>query len=136
MAGSHLEVVNEMVGEVTQLAIENGFSSSLQQQQLVKGLKDVNAGLVDGAHYGAACVHNVAYCAHHNGSRSSIQTYTAGTHSSIKFVYCLELSGHKASSGSHKEQLQKLSLSDAPTQTTKRCFKTNVLNDALCHATS
>ena len=73
MAYSHLEVVSEMFGEVTQLAIGNGFSSPLQQQQLVKGLKDVNAGLMDGAHYGP--VYSVAYCAHHDGSCSNIQAY-------------------------------------------------------------
>ena len=69
-----LEVLNEILGVFAQLAIEDGLPSPLQQQQLIKGLKDVNAGLVDGADYGASCVDNVAHCSHHNGSRPCVQS--------------------------------------------------------------
>ena len=71
---AHLEVVNEVAGVVSQLTIEDGLPSPLQQQQLIKGLEDVNAGLVDGAHYGSPRIHNVAHCAHHNGSCPGVQT--------------------------------------------------------------
>ena len=54
----------------------DGLAASLQQQQLVKGLEDVNGGLVDGTHYGPASVNNVAHCPHHNGSRPCIQPCT------------------------------------------------------------
>ena len=69
-----LEVVDEILGVLAQLTIEDGFTSALQQKQLVKGLKDVNAGLVDGAYYGSARVDNVTHCPHDNGSCSGIKT--------------------------------------------------------------
>ncbi len=68
-----LEVLDKILGIFAQLAIEDGFTASLQQQQLIKGFKDVDAGLVDGAHNGPACVDDVAHSAHHNGSSSGIQ---------------------------------------------------------------
>ena len=43
------------------------------QKAVSARLKDVNGGLVDGAHDGAASVDGVAYGAHHNGSCSGIQ---------------------------------------------------------------
>ena len=70
-----LKVVNEVAGVVSQLAIENGFASPLQQQQLIKGLKDVNAGLVDGTHNGPSRVDNVTHSPHDNCSGSGVQTY-------------------------------------------------------------
>ena len=51
----------------------DGLASSLEQQQLVKGLKDVDGRLVDGAHNGAASVDNIAHSPHHNGSCPCIQ---------------------------------------------------------------
>ena len=67
------EILDEMLGLVTQLPVEDELPAPLQQQQLIKGLKDVDAGLVDGAHNGPARVDNVAHCAHHNGCCSRIQ---------------------------------------------------------------
>ena len=52
----------------------DGLPAPLQQQQLIEGLKDVDAGLVDGADNGAARVNNVAHCPHHYSSCPSIQT--------------------------------------------------------------
>ena len=78
---SDLEVVNEVAGVVSQLAIEDGLPSPLQQQQLIKGFKDVNAGLVDGAHYGSPRVHNVTHSPHDNGSGPGVQTYMHQAHS-------------------------------------------------------
>ena len=76
MCETDLEVLNEVLRVFAQLAIEDGLPSPLQQQQLIKGLKDINAGLVDGAHYGSACVDNVAHCPHHNSSCTRIQPCT------------------------------------------------------------
>ena len=73
LRGADLEVLDKILGIFAQLAIEDGFTTSLQQQQLIKGLKDVDAGLVDGAHDRPACVDNVAHSTHHNGSSSGIQ---------------------------------------------------------------
>lgn len=72
--GTDLEVLNEIFGVFAQLTIEDGLPSPLQQQQLIKGLEDVNTGLVDGAHNGAPCVDNIPHCSHHNSSCSRIQT--------------------------------------------------------------
>ena len=58
---------------VSQLTIEDGLPSPLQQQQLIKGLKDVDAGLVDGAHNGPARVDYVAYSAHDYSSSPRVQ---------------------------------------------------------------
>ena len=69
-----LKVLNEILGVLAQLAIKDGLPSPLQQQQLIKGLENVNAGLVNGAHNGAPCVDYVTHCSHHNGSRPCIQT--------------------------------------------------------------
>ena len=74
MLSAHREVLDEMLGLVAQLSVEDELPAPLQQQQLIKGLKDVDAGLVDGAHYCPACVDNVAHCAHHNGCCSRIQS--------------------------------------------------------------
>lgn len=63
-----------MVRVDSQLAIEDGLPSTLQQQQLIKRLKDVDGGLVNGAHNGSACVDNVAYSTHDDGCCSGIQT--------------------------------------------------------------
>ena len=52
------------------------LASSLQQQQLIKRFKYVDGGLVNGAHDCAACIDNVAHCAHHNGCCSCIQPCT------------------------------------------------------------
>ncbi len=52
------------------------LASSLEQQQLIKGFKYVNGGLVNGAHNCAACVDNVAHRAHHNGCCSCVQPCT------------------------------------------------------------
>jgi hypothetical protein len=50
--------------------------SHLKQQQLVKGLKDVDAGLVDGHHHGVAASCHSLDCLHHNGGSTSIQACT------------------------------------------------------------
>ena len=52
----------------------DGLASTLKQQQLIKGLKDVDGGLVDGAHDGPACVDNVTHRPHHNSRCSGIQS--------------------------------------------------------------
>lgn len=62
------------MGEVTCV---DGLAASLQQQQLVKGLKDVDGGLVNGTHNSAACVDNVAHSPHHNGCCPCIQPCTS-----------------------------------------------------------
>ena len=72
-----LEVVDEVLGVLAQLAIEDGLTPPLQQQQLIKGLKDVDAGLVDGAHNGPASVDDVAHCTHHDGGSPGIQPCTS-----------------------------------------------------------
>ncbi len=54
----------------------NCLASSLEQQQLIKGFKYVNGGLVNGAHNCAACIDNVPHCAHHNGCCSCVQSCT------------------------------------------------------------
>ena len=72
---SHREVFDKLLGLVAQLSIEDELPAPLQQQQLIKGLKDVDAGLVDGAHNGPACVDDVTHCSHDNGCSSSIQSY-------------------------------------------------------------
>ena len=72
-----LEVLNEVLGVSTQLAIEDGLTAPLQQQQLIKRLEDVNAGLVDGAHNGPAGVDDVSHCTHHDGGSSGIQPCTS-----------------------------------------------------------
>ena len=72
LCNADLEVLDKILGIFAQLAIEDGFTTSLQQQQLIKGLKDVNAGLVDGAHNRPACVDDVAHSTHHKGSSSGI----------------------------------------------------------------
>ena len=71
---AYREVVNEAAGVFAQLPIEDTLASPLQQQQLIKGLKDVNAGLVNGTHDCPARVDNVAHRPHHNSRSSSIQT--------------------------------------------------------------
>ena len=73
------EVFDKVSGVVTQLAIEDQLAASFQKQQLVKSLKDVNAGLVDGAHNGPASVHNVAHGPHDDGSCSCIKTCALAT---------------------------------------------------------
>jgi hypothetical protein len=45
----------------------------LEEEELVKGLEDVDGGLVDGADDGAACVDDITHGAHHNGGGTSIQ---------------------------------------------------------------
>ena len=70
---TYREVVNESAGVFAQLAIEDALPTPLQQQQLIKGLKDVNAGLVDGAHDGPACVDNVTHSPHDNGCCPGVQ---------------------------------------------------------------
>ena len=59
-----------------ELTCVDGLSAPLEQQQLIKGLKDVNGRLVDGADYGAACVDDVAHSSHDNGCCSCIQPCT------------------------------------------------------------
>ncbi len=71
---AYREVVNEAARVFAQLPIEDALSSPLQQQQLIKGLKDVNAGLVNGTHNRPARVDNVAHRPHDNSCSSSIQT--------------------------------------------------------------
>ena len=73
LRNADLEVLDKILGIFAQLTIEDGFTTSLQQQQLIKGLKDVNTGLVNSAHNCPACVDNVAHGTHHNGSSSGIQ---------------------------------------------------------------
>ena len=60
--------------------------SRLHQQQVIKGLKDVNAGLVDGAHHSAPSVHSVTHTPHDNGCCSGIQACSC----SISFRILLE----------------------------------------------
>ncbi len=72
-SAAHREILDEMLGLVAQLSIEDELPASLQQQQLIKGLKDVDAGLVDGAHNCPACVDNVTHRPHHNSCCSRIQ---------------------------------------------------------------
>ena len=73
---AHREVLDKVFRLVAQLAIEDELSTPLQQQQLIKCLEDVNAGLVDGADNGPPCVHYVAHCAHHNGCCPRIKPCT------------------------------------------------------------
>ena len=54
----------------------NCLASSLEQQQLIKGFKYVDGGLMNGAHNCAACIDNVAHCAHHNSCCSCVQSCT------------------------------------------------------------
>ena len=82
---AHLEVLNEVPGILPQLPIENRFTTSLQQQQLIKRLEDVDAGLVNGADNSSACVDNVAHCPHDDGSSPRIQTCDIDTFSAC---YC------------------------------------------------
>ena len=72
---AYREVLDKVLGFVPQLAIEDELASPFQQQQLIKSLKDVNAGLVNSAHNGSASVDNTAHCSHYNGCCSRIQTY-------------------------------------------------------------
>ena len=55
------------------LTCVDSLAATLEQQQLIKGLEDVDGGLVDGAHNGPACVDDVAHCPHDNGCCSCIQ---------------------------------------------------------------
>ena len=48
----------------------------LHEQQVIKGLKDVNARLVNGAHHSAARVDGVAHTPHDNGCCSGIKPCT------------------------------------------------------------
>ena len=76
---THREVVNESARVLAQLSIEDALAPSLQQQQLVKRLKNVDGGLVDSAHNGAPRVDNVAHSPHYNGGRPGIQPCEQGT---------------------------------------------------------
>lgn len=76
VSGADLIVCYQVLGVCAQLTVEDGFATTLQQQQLIKGLKDVNGWLVDGTHNGTACVDNVTHCPHHNGSCSCVQSCT------------------------------------------------------------
>ena len=49
------------------------MDANLQEQQLVEGLEDVDGGLVDGAHDGAPCVHNVTHGPHDDGCSARVQ---------------------------------------------------------------
>ena len=69
----HREVVDESAGVVAQLSVEDALASPLEQQKLIKGLKNVDGRLVDGAHNGSAGVDDVAHSSHHNGRCSGIQ---------------------------------------------------------------
>ncbi len=62
-----------MLGLVAQLSVEDELPAPLQQQQLIKRLKDVDARLVDGAHNCPACVDDVTHCSHYNGCCSRVQ---------------------------------------------------------------
>ena len=57
-------------------AMVRDITTRLHEQQVIKGFKDVDAGLVDGAHHCAACVHSVTHTPHDNGSRPGIQPCT------------------------------------------------------------
>ena len=58
--------------QTRQLTCVDDLSTPLEQQQLIKGLKDINEWLVGGAHYDAACVDNVAQSPHATGCCSCI----------------------------------------------------------------
>jgi len=70
---AHLEVGNELGGLLAQAAMVGDIPPRLHQQQVIKRLKDVNAGLVDGAHHSAPSVHSVTHTPHDNGCCSGIQ---------------------------------------------------------------
>ena len=72
-SGAHLEVGNELGGLLAQAAMVGDVPPRLHQQQVIKGLKNVDAGLVDGAHHGAPGVHSVTHAPHDNGCCSGIQ---------------------------------------------------------------
>jgi len=52
-----------------------GAAPALQQQEGVEGLKDLDAGLVDGDDDGAAAVADVSDCAHHDRGGARIQAW-------------------------------------------------------------
>ena len=75
LSDTHLKVGNELGGLLAEAAMVGDISSRLHQQQVVKGLKDVNAGLVDCAHHSTPGVDGVTHTPHDNGCCSGVQSY-------------------------------------------------------------
>ena len=73
LSDAYLKVGNELGGLLAEAAMVGDIPSRLHQQQVVKGLKDVNAGLVDGTYHSAPSVHSVTHTPHDNGCCSGIQ---------------------------------------------------------------
>ena len=73
---AYLKVCNQLAGLLAQGAMVGDIPSRLHQQQVIKGLEDVDAGLVDGAHHCASSVHCVTHSTHDNGSSPCIQPCT------------------------------------------------------------
>ena len=72
----HLKVGNELARVLAKGAMVGDVATRLHEQQVIKGLKDVNTRLVDGAHHSAACVDSVAHTPHDNGCCSGIKSCT------------------------------------------------------------
>ena len=54
----------------------DGLASTLEQQQLIKGLKDIDGWLMNSTHNGPPRVHNVTHSPHDNGRCPGVQPWT------------------------------------------------------------
>ena len=79
----HLKVGNELAGVFAKGAMVGDIATGLHEQQVIKGFKDVDAGLVNGAHHSAACVYSVTHTPHDNGCCPGIQSCTV-LHTSLR----------------------------------------------------
>ena len=66
---THFEYVSTYMQESIE---ENKSFLSINISNLIKGIKDVNTWLMDGAHNCSSCVHCVPDCSHNNCSSSCI----------------------------------------------------------------
>lgn len=71
---AYLEVSDEILRVLPKRPGIDGPPPSLQQQQLVKRLEDVDARLVNGTNHGTPRVNSVANGPHHNCSSTGVQT--------------------------------------------------------------
>ena len=69
-----LEVRYQVDALLAQLSKVRDPASPLEQQEVVEGLKDLNAGLVDGHQHGTVGVADVSHGAHDDGSGAGVQT--------------------------------------------------------------
>ena len=72
-----LKVADQALTPGAQGAEENAMTTPPQQEELVEGRKNGEAGLVDGAGNGAACQRGVLQHPHHDGCRPRIQACRA-----------------------------------------------------------